>query len=140
MKRKYILAAALISLPTIVVLGWSIMYGPLRNPQKALDDFMYSDDRAESQSMDSLILTGGRIVPLITKEIKSKNMPRRRYAISFLGNGSYAEALPALEEILNDPTEVQYIRHDAAVAISMIKNPSQGERRTYLKALLGDHD
>jgi len=70
--------------------------------------------------MDPLIKAGSAVVPLVLKEVKNKNMPRRRYAIAFLGNGSYREALPVLEAILNDPTEEDYIRGDALQSIYMI--------------------
>jgi hypothetical protein len=60
---------------------------------------------------------GARVVPLVIKEISNRAMPNRRYAISFLGEGRYAEALPVLERILSDPTEIEYFRADALLAI-----------------------
>jgi hypothetical protein len=44
-------------------------------------------------------------------------MPRRRYALSFLGEGNYSQALPALEAIALDETEKNYFRADALKAI-----------------------
>lgn len=54
-------------------------------------------------------------------------MPRRRLAIEFLGNGSYNEAIPVLEVILNDRSEQEHIRITALVAIYQIE-PQQGTR------------
>ncbi len=80
----------------------------------------YDSNGPEDTLMDPLIKAGSAVVPLVLKEVKNKNMPRRRYAIAFLGNGSYREALPVLEAILNDPTEEDYIRGDALQSIYMI--------------------
>ncbi|MEK6280591.1 MAG: hypothetical protein AABN95_09590 [Acidobacteriota bacterium] len=70
--------------------------------------------------MDPLILAADRVVPVVLKEVKNKNMPRRRYAIGFLGNGSYKEALVVIEPILSDPTEEDYIRGDALHSVFLI--------------------
>jgi hypothetical protein len=60
---------------------------------------------------------GRDVVPLVIRDLPNRAMPRRRYAIAFLGYGQYAEALPALEKILTDPTEIDYFRADALLAI-----------------------
>ncbi|HEY3039305.1 MAG TPA: hypothetical protein VGJ66_11240 [Pyrinomonadaceae bacterium] len=70
--------------------------------------------------MDPLILAGDKVVPLVLKQVKDKNMRRRRYAIGFLGNGSYKQALQSLETILQDATEEDYFRGDALQSIYMI--------------------
>lgn len=88
-------------------------------PEDALKRF-YNNDGPEDTLMDPLILAGDGVVPLVLKEVKNKKMPRRRYAIGFLGNGSYKEALPALETILQDSTEEDYFRGDALQSIYMI--------------------
>lgn len=49
-------------------------------------------------------------------------MERRRYAISFLGDGVYSEALPSLINIFNDNSEKDYFRKDALIAIYKINN------------------
>ena len=85
-----------------IVVWWVFAQGPFRNPRDALQDFLTGHDRAEDQLMDPLILCGGRVVPLVIAEIQNKDMHRRRYAIGFLGNGHYSEALPVLEKILSD--------------------------------------
>ena len=101
-------------------LWWSMAEGPLRDPTDAIHDFYEGRDRAEDQLMDPLILNGRRVVPLILADLPNKEMKRRRYAIGFLGNGRYYEALPALEKIVSDESEVMYFRLDALEAIFQI--------------------
>ena len=99
---------------------WSVNEGPLRNPEEALKDFYEAEDRAEDQLIDPLILAGDRVVPLILKALPNKDMQKRRYAISFLGNAGNFQALPILEKILVDDTEEDYFRSDAFQAIYQI--------------------
>ncbi|MFM8748508.1 hypothetical protein [Rhabdaerophilum sp.] len=60
------------------------------------------------------------VVPLVIAELPNRLMPKRRYAISFLGEGGYNEALSVLQAIARDKTELDYFRGDALVAISEI--------------------
>lgn len=118
--------------------------------------------------MDPLILGGKKIVPLIIREVQRPDMPRRRYAINFLGNGGYAEAVPSLEKILQDETELDYVRGDALEAMYQIdvtlgtanaslysfredhlgkraqlilsRDPIIDRRRSYYDAFMGRHD
>jgi len=119
-------------------------------PENALKRF-YDSNGPEDTLMDPLILAGDGVVPLVLKEIKNKEMPRRRYAIGFLGNGSYKEALPELETVLHDSTEKDYFRGDALQSIYMI-DESKGRKlaeewkdeQDYLgeisrRVLTGDH-
>ena len=140
MKRKILLAV--VGITTIVGLGlwWSISVGPLRNPEIALRDFYDGKDRAEDQLMDPLILNGRRVAPLVISAIPDKNMPKRRYAISFLANGKYEEALPVLNNIAFDITEKDYIRQDALVAINTIKQKPYHSIRSYWDALVNSHE
>jgi hypothetical protein len=93
------------------------------SPEEALSNF-YSNDGPEDTLMDPLILAGDKVVPLVLEKIKDKTMPRRRYAIGFLGNGSYKQALPILESILRDETEEPYIRGDALQSIYQMDEAS----------------
>jgi hypothetical protein len=70
--------------------------------------------------MDPLILAGDKVVPLVIDRIRDKNMPKRRYAIGFLGNGPYKDALQVLETLLHDLTERDVIRGDALISIYQI--------------------
>lgn len=96
------------------------------SPEAALEQF-YNNKGAEDTLMDPLIIAGEKVVPLVLKEVKNKAMPRRRYAIGFLGNGSYREALPALETILQDVGEKDYFRADALISIYQIDESLGGE-------------
>jgi hypothetical protein len=114
-----------------IILGWGIWWsasqGPLRDPAAALDDFYEARDRMEGELMDPLILCGHRVVPLVIADLPNKQMRLRRYAIGFLGNGRYVEALPTLENILAEESEIYYFRADALEAINSI---SQVRART----------
>jgi hypothetical protein len=121
---------------------------------------------AEDELMDPLILAGGNVVPLVLRDIRKSSMPKRRYAIGFLGNGGYREALPVLRQLVVDPAETELIRGDALEAIGQIDrgegetlarrwatqegflgttarellSGERPEKRTYFQALLGCHD
>jgi hypothetical protein len=89
------------------------------DPKKALGQF-YSYNGPEESLMDPLILAGEKVVPFVISSVKDKEMPKRRYAIGFLGNGSYSQAIPVLEEILKDTSEKDFIRGDALISIYQI--------------------
>jgi hypothetical protein len=78
--------------------------------------------------MDPLILAGDPVVPLVLGALPNRQMPHRRYAIAFLGNGAFNVALPALRRLLADETEEAWIRSDALRAICDI-DASEGVRR-----------
>jgi len=101
-------------------LSWAVAEGPLRNPDDALRDFYEARERAEDQLMDPLILNGRRVAPLVIAEVPNKEMKLRRYAIGFLGNGQYRDALPVLEQVLVDESEIYYFRADALEAVFRI--------------------
>ncbi len=92
---------------------------PSGTPAQALEAF-YMNKGPEETLMDPLILAGEPVVPLVIERIKDRQMPRRRYAIGFLGNGSYKQALPVLQTILQDGSELDYIRADALHSIYQI--------------------
>lgn len=77
---------------------------------------------AEDMMMDPLILSGDKAVSTIIKVIEDKNFPRRLYAISFLGNGSYIESLPTLKKILINVMEDSEFRGMALLSIYKINN------------------
>ena len=107
----------------VLILLTSLIYAcAAKSPQTALEEF-YTYNGAEDMLMDPLILAGGDVVPLVIEKIKDKSMPRRRYAIGFLGNGGYPQALLVLQQILQDETEQDYFRGDALQSIYMIDEP-----------------
>ena len=111
------------------------------SPEEALQRFYATTDVPEENLMDPLIVAGKSVVPLVLENIRKKEMPRRRYAIAFLGNGAYPEALPILESILKDSTEKDIFRGDALQAICQINNPLCSQYAAQYKAesnFLGD--
>ena len=98
----------------------------LASPEETLEEF-YQYHEPGRESLDPLILAGKRVVPLVIERIQDKTMPRRMLAIEFLGNGSYDEALPVLESILNDTFEQENMRATALIAIYQIE-PQKGTR------------
>ena len=115
------------ALAPVLGLWWVVQLGPLRDPREALNDFYEAKDRAEDQLIDPLILAGSRVVPVVMAELPNKEMRLRRYGIGFLGNGRYLQALPALEAVLGDATEVHTLRADALSAIYRI-SPARAQQ------------
>ena len=86
-------------------------------------EFMYGENRMESQLTIPLERAGSRILPSVLLAIQDKEMPRRRYAIGFIGTEAYEPALPVLRRILEDETEIWYFRADVLEAIYLIDPP-----------------
>jgi len=74
----------------------------------------------EDMQMDPLIVARGDVVPDVLTAVAAISMPKRRYAIAFLGNSGRREAIPLLERILRDEREDPLFRGDALDAIAMI--------------------
>ena len=138
--RKLIIALSLlVSITSMAACSNEMLAAPDRiSADDALKRF-YENQGPEDTLMDPLILAGSSAVPRVLKEISNKNMPRRRYAIAFLGNGSYSEAVPILEPILADSSEEDYIRGECLHSIYLIdesraKQLAQeyGDREDYL--------
>ncbi|WP_279357153.1 hypothetical protein [Methylobacterium indicum] len=102
--------------------AWDFALNPYRTPEAALaafyEDVPYSPACAES---GPLRWAGRRIVPVIITEISNRGMPKREHAISFLGEKRYRDALPVLEKIAIDTTELDHIRYVALIAVSEIE-------------------
>lgn len=120
-KKTFFVIAALVA-TGLIACRW--LYP---TPEQVLADFYAAEDRAEDMLMDPLILHSKRVAPLVIREIRRPEMPRRRYAISFLGQGTVRAALPVLRRILEAPQEQDYFRADALEAIHSI-DASEGRR------------
>ena len=70
--------------------------------------------------MNPLILAGNPIVPTVLDALGDKKLKLRRYAMGFLGNGGYKEALPMLQRIAADESEEKWIREDSLESIHLI--------------------
>lgn len=165
MTRPYrILLVSIALVCATVGVFWTAIVRPWQDPGQVLEEF-YSYAAPEEELMDPLILGGKRIVPIVISKIASPDMPRRRYAIGFLGNGGYVEAIPVLRNIFEDEREKDYVRADALKGIYQIdpqlglqyaksyasrtdrlgnmsqwilrERSSMASRRSYLDALLG---
>lgn len=69
---------------------------------------------------DPLIAAGRPMVPAICEAVAHKDMRRREYAISALGDIGDRKALPTLQSLLDDAQETQDIRAGALLAIHHI--------------------
>jgi SH3-like domain-containing protein len=74
----------------------------------------------EPEISTPLVKAGPQMVPAILEAIAHKDMKRRRYAISALGNLKDRRALDALTAIVKDESEEDYFRGDAITAIYQI--------------------
>ena len=86
--------------------------------KKTWDKFYAGD--YEPDLPKPLIAAGKKMVPDICKAIAHPNMRMRRYAMTALGEIRDKSALPALETILKDKNELEYMRGDALYAIHRI--------------------
>lgn len=80
----------------------------------------YVEADHESDIDDSLIAKGKVMVSAICEAVKHKDMKRRRYAIGALGYINERAAMPTLEAILSDESEIDYFRGDALQSIYRI--------------------
>ena len=104
----------------ICTLGFGIWWLWPTNEAAVMRDFMYGENRMESQLTIPLERAGSGILPYVLEAIQDKEMPGRRYAIGFIGTEAYEPALPVLRRILEDETEIWYFRADALEAIYLI--------------------
>ena len=113
-------AGLAVTLAVLVGGTWALVRNPHDSREAALAAFYGGNPRPECMAANPLERAGRAVVPLVIAELPNRSMRLRRYAIRFLGEGRYREALPALETILNDTTELDYIRGDALLAIAEI--------------------
>lgn len=131
--RKAVVAA-LISFALLVSSYWLLQRSPYPTADAALEAFYGGEPRPECMQAQPLRRHGADVVPLIIRDLPNKAMPRRRYAIGFLGEGKYKAALPALEKIVLDDTERFYFKTDALQAIYSISPSRAAELAKVLKS------
>jgi hypothetical protein len=105
----------------VVVLAGIAWRASQPSADEVMQDFYAAKDRAEDMLMDPLILHSDIVHERIVREVADPKMPKRRYAIGFLGIDGRPEALPALCRILESEGEIYYFRADALSAIWQIK-------------------
>lgn len=118
LNRRFLTRVLPVTLAVGVLVG--LLWKPVIWPEIVLFDFYYLGNTPECMITQPLEAAGSAVVPSLLRDLPSASQPRRRYVIGFLREGRYREALPALEVILNDPTERDYFRGDALLAISNI--------------------
>jgi hypothetical protein len=110
------------------------------NADDVMKDFYRAKDRAEDMLMDPLIVNSDIVKHRVIEEIENKQMDKRRYAIGYLGNEKIVEALPILNSILDDESEIDYFRADALESIYLIDKESslsKAEKYSKREDLLG---
>lgn len=117
MKRCIIVAVAVL----LVGVAASYLLWPRATVESVMNDFFSGDaGRAEDMLMDPLILHADLVKSRVIEEVVARTMPKRRYAIGFLGVAGITDALPVLRAILTDETEKDYFRADALESIYRI--------------------
>jgi HEAT repeat protein len=112
-------------LGVVAVIGW---LASQPSADAVMQDFYAAKDRAEDMLMDPLILHSRVVRERVVQEVADPKMPKRRYAIGFLGIDGRPEALPALCRILESADEIDYFRADALSAIWQIKKKEAVQR------------
>lgn len=105
----------------VLVLGiacWAY-YAAFPSAAHALDVF-YAAQVSEDEQLDALIAARGDVVPIVVAAVQHASMPKRRYAVAFLGNSGRREAVPVLRKIVEDETEEVQIRGDALESLARI--------------------
>ena len=97
----------------------------------------YVEGDHEPELDDPLIAAGRSMTLAICEAIAHPGMKRRRYAIGALGYIRDKRALPALEKILKDKTEIYYFRGDALHAIYQIDKKLGSQ---YAEQFANEHD
>ncbi len=88
-------------------------------PDEAMQNF-YANDGPECTLTDPLWDGGAQVVPLVVTAIADRTMPRRRYAIGFLGEFGDRRAMDVLTRIASDRDEDSLFRADALKALARI--------------------
>jgi hypothetical protein len=97
----------------------------------------YVEGDHEPELDDPLIAAGRAMTAAICEAIAHADMKRRRYAIGALGYIRDRRALPTLEKILKDNTEIYYFRGDALHAIYQIDKKLGAQ---YAEQFANEHD
>jgi len=109
----------------VLVLALAVGSGCCKRPDEAYDEFLTRNDREENLILP--LLCGGRgVVPIVTRAIADRGMPRRLYAIQYLGVAGFPEGMPALTRIARDTSEEVAFRSEALRATWLL---DQGEAR-----------
>lgn len=106
-------------LPSVLLVLSAAGCQRVEEPEAALARF-YANDGPECTLKDPLFDAGSAVVPLVIEAISDPEMPRRRYAIAFLGEIGAAGAAGPLLSILENAREQDYFRADALQALQAV--------------------
>lgn len=126
----------------IILASWSCIAGETeyrtggQRFNKVWQAFYVEGDH-EPELDDPLIAAGRAMTTATCEAITHPDMKRRRYAIGALGYIHDRRALPTLECILKDKTEIYYFRGDALHAIYLIDKKLGTE---YAEQFANEHD
>ncbi|MEM5794869.1 MAG: hypothetical protein AAGU23_01145 [Bacillota bacterium] len=95
----------------------------IASPENILNRFYTEQGLAVDQVVDSLILGGPKVLPLLECKILNRETPRRVYAIYALSDLGNNDSIPSLEYILQDKNEEENFRVAALLAIASINLP-----------------
>ena len=116
-----------LALATILVLscaelafGNEVKYRPGGKAFSRAWDAFYTDTPHEPEIPAPLVAAGPKMTMAICEAVTHKDMMYRRYAIAALGIVGDRRALPTLEKIMNDESEIDYFRGDALQSIFRI--------------------
>jgi HEAT repeat protein len=135
-------AALILSLTLLAssAIGAELEYRPGGASHAEVWRKFYTEADHEPTIDDPLIEAGPKMVPAICEAVHHKDMKLRRYAIGALGYIGDPRALPTLEAILNDDSEIDYFRGDALHSIYLIdraRGVSLGKRHLSREDTLG---
>lgn len=106
-------------LPWVLVLLLAAGCQRVDDPKVALARF-YANEGPECSLKTPLFDGAPGVVPLVIEAIRGPGMPKRRYAIAFLGDVGAHGATGQLLFILEDGAEQDYFRADALQALQAV--------------------
>lgn len=113
-------------LPWLVALALPAGCQRVDDPRAALARF-YANDGPECSLKAPLFDAAPGVVPLVVEAVGDPAMPKRRYAIGFLGEVGAQEAAAPLLAVLEDAGEQDYFRADALQALQAIDSGRANE-------------
>jgi hypothetical protein len=118
MTRALVAVGMAVCLLLLGLVCW-VYYSAFPSEADALEVF-YAAQVSEDEQLDALIAARGDVVPMVVAAVRHASMPKRRYAVAFLGNSGRRDALPVLRRIVEDETEEAQIRGDALESMARI--------------------
>jgi hypothetical protein len=137
--RTYITAAVVLLALVATPLVWAdgTKYKPGGPQFSRVWHAFYTDEPHESELPAPLVAAGPKMTAAICDAVVHKDMMYRRYAIAALGIVHDRRAIPTLETIMRDESELDYFRGDALQSLFRI---DRGLGRRHAKQYAGAPD